>query len=199
MITQEKIEELRALLKDAERPEMVADVDCFDEQGWVACLSDKAVSVLFIDDDVPNLSPNGSAVHATKAMKVARLCAAAANALPALLDAIEEVPRVLSQMKAHYLLNPNVAPMLDEVADRLGIERGQAATSGVDFEFSVALVSCVKEIEAEDDAKEVGFRKTSEAGRIPPQDPGHLCGVMCDGQDGHRSDCARLPAKPSPK
>lgn len=30
---------------------------------------------------------------------------------------------------------------------------------------------------------------------LPPEDPDHICGMMCDGQDGSNSDCARIRRK----
>ena len=30
---------------------------------------------------------------------------------------------------------------------------------------------------------------------LPSEHPDHICGIMCDGQDGSNSDCARLRRK----
>ena len=30
---------------------------------------------------------------------------------------------------------------------------------------------------------------------LPPEDPDHICGMMCDGQDGRNSDCCRIRVK----
>ena len=37
--------------------------------------------------------------------------------------------------------------------------------------------------------------ETSRRSSLPPEHPDHICGMMCDGQDGASSYCARLRRK----
>lgn len=52
-----------------------------------------------------------------------------------------------------------------------------------------------KEIELEDAAAALLVAPVSNRSSLPSEDPNHVCGLLCDGQDGANSYCARLRRK----
>lgn len=115
----------------------------------------------------------------------------------------------LEKTRAEYAPDMAAMRLLDVEVDQDRIRRLLLATpmvSGTVRELEERVAIAKAEIEREDreTARRAALREITDApilaetarrARLPPEDPDHICGMMCDGQDGQNSHCARLRRK----
>lgn len=84
--------------------------------------------------------------------------------------------------------------LVDTLAKALVAElRKQPSLAGLPSPELVARAKA--EIQAEDEAERAATLAISSNPDLPSEHPDHICGALCDGQDGSSSHCARLRRK----